>query len=53
MTRREGGKGRKKGVRRGERERQSDRHRDIQRVEKTRKNRGRGGSLWVPGLSGM
>lgn len=39
MTRREGGKGRKKGVRRGERERRSDRHGDIQRVEKTRGRR--------------
>lgn len=33
--------------------RQSDRHRDIKRVEKTRKKEGRGGRLWVPGLSGM
>lgn len=32
----------------------SDRHKDTQREEKTRGGKkGRGGSLWVPGMSGM
>lgn len=50
MTRKEGGKG-KRGIRRGERK--SDTHRDTQMVQNSSKNRVMGGSLWVPGLSGV
>lgn len=50
MTRREGGKGRKKGPWRGERERQSDRYTE---GGEDKKKSGRDGGLWVPSLSGM
>lgn len=54
MTRKEGGKGREEGL--WERRKGSDRVTDTETcrgVEETRIKRGRGGSLWVPGLSGM
>lgn len=53
VTRREAGKGRKKGVWRGERERQSDRHRHTEGGEDKKKNGEGVEALWLPGLRGM